>query len=89
MTQLSLSCLPCPALPTFGLPCPTTIFTLGILLFTKPPVPRSVFIVPLLWSAIGTSAAVQLGIPQDYGLAVAGLIGVSYILFPPSRHNTL
>jgi len=42
-----------PAVPTFGLPCPTTIFTLGFLLFAAAPLPRSVFVVPLLWSAIG------------------------------------
>ena len=43
-----------PATPTFGLPCPTTIFTIGILLFAQAPVPRTVFIVPIFWSAVGT-----------------------------------
>jgi len=70
-----------PELPTFGLPCPTTIFTLGILLFTRAPVPRSLFIVPLLWSAIGTLAAVQLNVPQDIGLLVAGLIAANFLIF--------
>lgn len=78
-----------PELPTFGLPCPTTIFTLGILLFAQAPVPRRVFIVPLLWSVIGASAAMQLGVLQDYGLAVAGLIGVSYLLFSRTRSDRL
>jgi len=70
-----------PALPTFGLPCPTTIFTLGILLFAQAPVPRSTFIVPLLWSAIGTLAAVRLNVPQDLGLLVAGLIAAKFLIF--------
>ena len=72
-----------PAMPTFGLPCPTTIFTLGILMFAVMPIPRSVFIVPVLWSAIGSFAAFQLGVPQDYGLLIAGLIGLIVAISPP------
>jgi hypothetical protein len=60
--------------PTFGLPCPTTIFTLGMLLLARRPVPKGVWVVPLAWSAIGSSAAAQLGIAQDFGLVVAGLV---------------
>lgn len=78
-----------PELPTFGLPCPTTIFTLGILLCTKPPVPRSVFIVPLLWSAIGAIAAWQLNVLQDYGLLLAGIIALSFILLPTDRSKKI
>jgi hypothetical protein len=63
-----------PAVPTFGLPCPTTIFTLGLLLFAARPVPRAVFVVPLLWACIGTVAAFSLGVPQDLGLLVAVLV---------------
>lgn len=37
-----------PALPTFGLPCPTTIFTVGVLAFLVAPYPRSPFVVPVL-----------------------------------------
>jgi len=65
-----------PRSPTFGLPCPTTIFTLGILLFAVRPVPRFVFVVPLLWSAIGSFAAFSLGVGQDVGLLVAAAIVV-------------
>jgi hypothetical protein len=71
-----------PAMPTFGLPCPTTIFTLGILMFAASPFPRSAFIVPLLWSAVGSLAAFQLRVPQDYGLFIAGLIGFMAAIFP-------
>lgn len=66
-----------PEIPTFGLPCPTTIFTIGILAFLSAPIPRSVFVVPLLWSAIGVQAAFLLGVPQDLGLGVAGLAGLA------------
>jgi hypothetical protein len=54
---------PYPATPTFGLPCPTTIFTIGLLAFLVAPYPRSVFIVPLLWCFIGAQAAILLGLP--------------------------
>ena len=71
-----------PAMPTFGLPCPTTIFTIGVLTFMLPPFPRSAFVVPVLWSAVGSLAAIRLGVPQDYGLLVAGVIGAVAAFFP-------
>lgn len=37
-----------PAQPTFGLPCPTTIFTFGLLLWVRPPVPWSLLVIPVL-----------------------------------------
>ncbi len=61
-----------PAVPTFGLPCPTTLFTIGILLFARCPVPRVVFVVPVLWCFVGATAAFTLGVYQDLGLLVAG-----------------
>ncbi len=60
-----------PALPTFGLPCPTTIFTLAILLWCERPLPWTVFVVPALWSVIATSAAVSFGVGEDYALLPA------------------
>lgn len=63
-----------PAMPTFGLPCPTTIFTLGLLLLARPPVPRVLFIVPLGWSLVGSVAAFKLGVYEDFGLTVSGAI---------------
>jgi Family of unknown function (DUF6064) len=65
-----------PQVPTFGLPCPTTIFTIGVLLFGKAPFPRSVFVVPILWSIVGSTAAFALGVYQDLGLLVAGLVAL-------------
>ena len=65
-----------PNLPTFGLPCPTTIFTLGVLAFTVTPYPRSPFAAPVLWSLVGGQAAFLLGVPQDFGLLVTAVVGV-------------
>jgi len=67
-----------PAAPTFGLPCPTTIFTLGLLLFAVPPVPKLVWVVPLVWAAVGSVAAFQLGVLQDLALLVAGALALAF-----------
>jgi hypothetical protein len=70
-----------PRAPMFGVaPCPSTIFTFGILLWATKPVPGYLLIVPFLWSVIGMSAAVNLRVPQDYGLVIAGVLGSVLIL---------
>jgi hypothetical protein len=66
--------------PSFGAPCPTTIFFLGIMLWTRNKPPLSVIAIPLAWAVIGTGAAVQLGIREDFGLAVAGLLIVGNLI---------
>ena len=63
-----------PASPTFGLPCPTTIFTMGVLLWSDKKMPAILFIVPVLWSVVGFSAAHSLGIEEDIGLVIAGVL---------------
>lgn len=73
-----------PEIPTFGLPCPTTIFTLGMLAFLAPPFPRYVFAVPIAWSFIGAQAALLLGVYEDLGLLVAGLVGI-WLVFDSRR----
>jgi len=57
--------------PTFAVPCPTTIFTAGLLLLA-PSRRRSLTIVPIIWSVVGGSAAFLLGVSADYALPVAG-----------------
>ena len=70
-----------PRSPMFGVaPCPTTIFTFGVLLWAIKPVPAYLLVIPLLWSIVGMSAAVNLRVPQDYGLVVAGVLGTALIL---------
>ncbi|WP_372921458.1 DUF6064 family protein, partial [Roseovarius sp.] len=66
--------------PMFGVvPCPTTIFTLGILMIARGRWVIWLSIVPVLWSLIGLSAALQLGIPEDLGMPVAGAILVALL----------
>lgn len=69
-----------PTSPTFGVPCPTTIFTFGLLLWTDKKIPSSLLIVPILWSIVGTSAALSFGIKEDFGLLIAGTIGTASII---------
>lgn len=60
--------------PMFGVaPCPTTIFTLGMLMLARGRWAAWLSIIPLLWSLVGLAAALQLGIPEDFGLPAAGL----------------
>ena len=63
-----------PRAPMFGLvPCPTTIFTLGMLLLAARPKCLLLWL-PLVWSAIGSFAAVKFGIYEDVGLLVAAIV---------------
>lgn len=70
-----------PSSPTFGLPCPTTIFTFGLLLLNEKKCPLAILIIPFLWSIIGFMAAFQFGIVEDSGLLVAGLITTSLLIY--------
>lgn len=70
-----------PSSPTFGLPCPTTIFTYGLLLMTIKKCPIILLIIPFIWSVIGFMAAFQFGIFEDTGLIVGSLITVSLLIY--------
>jgi len=74
-----------PYSPTFGLPCPTTIFTFAIFIIAQPRIPFYVAIIPLLWSAIGFSAAFSLGIYEDTALIISGLAFVALYFLKPKR----
>lgn len=79
---------PYPQTPTFGLPCPTTIFTIGLLCFAVPPTPRSPLIVPVLWCLVGAQAAFLLGMQPDLSLIVAGLMGMGLLATAGQPHRT-
>lgn len=61
--------------PTFGVPCPTTIFTMGLLALLVRPYPRSPLVVPILWSLVGAQAAFLLAVPQDLALVAVAVLG--------------
>jgi hypothetical protein len=76
-----------PANPTFGLPCPTTIFTFGMLLWSSKKIPVYIIILPFIWSLMGFSAAINLGVYEDFGLLAAGVVSVVLILVSNNRFN--
>lgn len=74
-----------PAAPTFGLPCPTTIFTFGTLLWAEGKVPVRLVLIPLAWALVGITAVMMLGMPEDLGLIVAGMLGTALVLMRNHR----
>jgi hypothetical protein len=66
----------------FGVaPCPTTIFTFGILMLAAGPLPLWLAAIPVIWAGIGGTAAVLLNVPEDLGLLVAGVLGAVLLPF--------
>jgi hypothetical protein len=74
-----------PAQPTFGLPCPTTIFTLGVLLWVKPRPPWILLAIPVAWAVIATGATRYFGVWEDAMLPLAALTAVALTLGRPRR----
>lgn len=77
-----------PELPTFGLPCPTTIFTIGVLALASGKGLRAVLAVPILWSLVGSQAAFLLDVKPDFGLIVAGAAAVALFIWPVRVQET-
>jgi hypothetical protein len=74
-----------PRFPSFGVPCPTAILTAGLLLLAPRREARLLSAIPLLWAALGGSAAVLLNIRADFALAVAGLLLVVFAVAGPRK----
>ena len=74
------------AMPLFGVaPCPLLIFTFGLMLWASC-ARWWLWIVPLLWAAIGGSAAVLLSVPQDWALPIAALTAlIIHLVDRPAR----
>ncbi|HET9984897.1 MAG TPA: DUF6064 family protein [Longimicrobiales bacterium] len=70
---------PYPFGATFGLPCPTTIFTFGLLLWAEAPVPISLVVLPAAWSALASFAALSLTISEDYALVPTAVLAIALI----------
>lgn len=61
--------------PMFGVaPCPTTIFTIGLLLLARGRWVAWLSAIPFLWSLVGLAAALQLGMFEDFALPLAGVV---------------
>ncbi len=67
-----------PRSPVFGVaPCPTTIFTLGLLILARRIASTWLAVIPILWALIGSTAAVLLGVIEDLGLLAAVVAMIS------------
>jgi hypothetical protein len=63
-----------PATPAFTLaPCPLVIFTFGVFLNTEK-TPKLYLVIPLFW-AISGFIPISIGMVEDIGLIVAGIVG--------------
>lgn len=74
-----------PYAPTFGTPCPTTIFTFGIFCLLPASIPRFALAIPVLWAAVGSTAAVELGMREDIGLIIAAVAAL--VVIHHERHH--
>lgn len=71
-----------PVAPLFGVaPCPTTIFTFGLLIFTSEKMPKAIMIAPFIWSLIGGSASILFGIYEDLVLLISGFLTIGVLYF--------
>ena len=78
-----------PRAALFGVaPCPTTIFTLGLLLLIEGRMPWHLIAIPVLWSLVGGTAVWLLGVPEDLALPLAGLAALGLALRRNRRAET-
>jgi hypothetical protein len=69
-----------PAAPTYGLPCPTVLLTIGLLLTVPGGVPPTLAVIPIAWGFVGGSAAILLDVVTDYVLLAAGVLLLSIVI---------
>ena len=72
--------------PTFGVPCPTTILTIGLLLPAAIPSWR-LAVIPVAWSVVAGSAAFVFGVHADVMLPVSALLWVTSLALPKHAVN--
>jgi hypothetical protein len=65
---------------SLGLPCPTTIMTFGFLMLTSNKLSKYLLIIPTVWAIIGTGAAINFGVTQDYVMLVSAIVANIYLL---------
>jgi hypothetical protein len=69
---------------SFGLPCPSVIFTFGIIIASRKNYTLYKLIIPVIWAFIGFFAALKFGVYQDVALPVSAVIAI--ILFFKERN---
>lgn len=71
---------------SMGLPCPSVIYTFGILIFAGKSLPKYLLIIPALWAFIGFFAALKFGVYQDIALPLSAITAI-ILLFLISKKN--
>ena len=69
-----------PDMPTFGAPCPLVLFTFGLLLWSERAMRVRLLAIPLLWSAIATTAAFAFGVWQDLALPLVAVVATTLLV---------
>lgn len=69
-----------PGTIALGLPCPTTILTFGFLMLSAGKLSKYLLIIPSIWAVIGTGAAVNFDVYQDYVMFLAAIIADIYLI---------
>ncbi len=71
----------------FGLtPCPLVAFTFGLLLMTVQKVPKAILIIPLFYALSGF-LWVSIGMVEDIGMVLSGLVGIWMIWKRDARQD--
>ena len=78
-----------PAAPTFGVPCPTDILTIGALVTSRGRIPAALAVIPVVWGLIGGSAAVLLAVQADYVLLGAGVLLATLLIAQRARRSVV
>lgn len=73
-----------PAGPTMGVPCPTTIFTFGLFLWSIDSLPRYLLPIPILWAFLAAPAAMSWGVIEDIMMPLAALFVL--VVLSATRH---
>lgn len=65
---------------SLGLPCPNTIMTFGFLMLTSNKLSKYLLIIPTIWAIIGTGAAINFGVIQDYVMLFSAIVAGIYLV---------
>lgn len=76
-----------PRVPTFGVPCPTAILTIGLLLTARGPAGTWLIVAPSLWGFVAASAVFLLGVWSDYPLIAAAVLGTADVISQALRRS--
>jgi len=74
-----------PYMSPFGLtPCPVVTFTFGLLLLTTSKVPKILLVIPFFYAMSGF-LWISIGMWEDIGMLLSGLVGAGLILYRDAR----